>query len=640
MCGIAGYVQVTTKDGGSPAFEAALRNLRHRGPDDVGSEHIACGGAKVGLGHTRLSIIDLSTGGHQPMHTSDGALTIVFNGEIYNYRELLASVGVSFNSESDTEVLLKAWAHWGSAALPRLVGMFAMAILDAKAATLTLVRDAFGIKPLFVAKTAWGWCFASELPACVLLRNGGAELNLQRAADYLLHGDYDSNDDSFIAGVSQLAPGHLQVISLTSGDTVEHRRWWTPSVVEQGRPRLEDAAAQLRELFLDSVRLHLRSDVPLGAALSGGIDSSAVVYAMRRLEPDTPINTFSFVARGSNVSEESWIDTANAGVTAKAHRVEVDPSEMARDLDDMIVAQGEPFGSTSIYAQYRVFKLARDTGIKVTLDGQGADELLGGYFGYPGQRIQSLLDQGQFLAAWSFLDKWSDWPGRERKQALRSAAGQYLHGGAYQTLLRAWRKQFRVTPHWLDAGQLEEQSVRLAFPRQVPAPCPPGRRMVAELALSATQRGLPALLRHADRNSMHFSIESRVPFLTPQLATFLFGLPEDYLVSKEGRTKHIFRMAMRGIVPDEILERRDKIGFATPEQEWLRSLSAQAREWLQDARSIPFLRVAPMLVEFDAMLAGKQPFRWQAWRWINFCRWYVKVFVPLQSCRSSTGAAT
>ncbi|MFN9030970.1 MAG: asparagine synthase (glutamine-hydrolyzing) [Betaproteobacteria bacterium] len=635
MCGLAGFATLGSADRTARLLDEALTRLHHRGPDDRGSHHIQCGHAAVGLGHTRLSIIDLSSGGHQPMQTQDGRLSVVFNGEIYNYKELraeLAADGLSFRSESDTEVLLQGWIRWGKDVLPRLVGMFAFAIVDTRSRTLSLARDPFGIKPLFVARAAWGWCFASELPACVALRNSGAELNLQRTTDYLLHGDYDSSEDTFIAGIHHLAPGHLQTISLDDCSIVEHRRWWAPDIVQQGRPRLADAAEQLRALFIDSVRLHLRSDVPLGAALSGGIDSSAVVYAMRKLEPDAPLHTFSFIARGSMVSEENWIQAANAGVTATPHRVEIDPSEMARDLDDVILAQGEPFGSTSIYAQYRVFKLAREAGIKVTLDGQGADELLGGYIGYPGPRIQSLLDRGDIVGAWSFLKHWSQWPGRERDYAVRATVGQYLQGPVYQTLRRLkWRKAALMTPMWLDGEQLKERGVQLGFPRQLPDPWPRGRRMTAELALSATRRGLPALLRHADRNSMRFSIESRVPFLTQQLATFLFSLPEDYLVSPEGRTKHIFRIAMRGIVPDEILERRDKIGFATPERDWLLALSGQAREWLQDAQLVSFLRLPPMLREFDAMLAGQVPFSWQAWRWINFCRWYVRVLQPLSA---------
>jgi asparagine synthase (glutamine-hydrolysing) len=635
MCGIAGYWAGSATLQELPDLDAALDRLAHRGPDDKGIERRAGPWGEIALGHTRLSIIDLSAAGHQPMHTTDRQAAIVFNGEIYNYRELrseLVREGHSFTSESDTEVLLHAWRHWGEDCLRRLIGMFAFVIADFEGRTLTLVRDPFGIKPLYFAKTSWGLCFASELPACVALRSEGAALDHQRAHDYLVHGDYDSNERTFVEGIRQLAPGTLQVLDLASGRLLEARRWWSPDVRMLPKPRFDDAADQLRQMFLDSVRLHLRSDVPLGAALSGGIDSSAVVYAMRHLEPDAPLHTFSFVAHGSPVSEEVWINTANAGVRATAHQVIVEPHEMARDLDDMIVAQGEPFGSTSIYAQYRVFRRARDAGITVTLDGQGADELLGGYFGYPGHRVRSLLDHGRFVAAWSFLRQWSHWPGRQLSDGLHASLGQCMQGPAYEMLRKLkWKKAAVVHPDWLDVDQLREQGVRLAFPRQAPDPCPRGRRLAAELCLSATRRGLPALLRHADRNSMRFSVESRVPFLTPQMASFLFSLPEEFLVSDEGRTKHVFRAAMRGIVPDAILERRDKIGFATPERDWLLALGSRARDWMREAQFVPFLRPDPMIECFDAMMAGRVAFSWQAWRWINFCRWYTQVFQPLSS---------
>jgi asparagine synthase (glutamine-hydrolysing) len=635
MCGIAGYWLRNPSNRNRPGIESALRKLAHRGPDDRGIEQWAGPWGEVGFGHTRLSIIDLSSGGHQPMPTTDGRAALVFNGEIYNYRELraeLSTAGEAFGSESDTEVLLHAWMRWGSSCLSRLIGMFAFGVADFHAGTLTLARDPFGIKPLYSARTQWGFCFASELPACVALRGEGAELNHQRAYDCLLHGDYDSNESTFVEGIRQLAPGTLQVLDLKTGHILEERRWWAPDIEERARPQFDDAAEQLRHLFMESVRLHLRSDVPLGAALSGGIDSSAVAYAIRRIEPDLPLHTFSFVAVGSPVSEESWIDAANAGIGAIAHRVVVEPSEMARDLDDMILAQGEPFGSTSIYAQYRVFRLARETGITVTLDGQGADELLGGYVGYPGQRVQSLLDGGHLLAACSFLREWSRWPGRDMSYGIRSTIAQYMQGPLYESLRKLkWRKAKVLPPDWLDTDYLRERGVRLAFPRQLPDPWPRHRRLAAELALSATRRGLPALLRHADRNSMRFSVESRVPFLTPQLASFLLGLPEDYLVSPEGRTKHVFRAAMRGIVPDAILERRDKIGFATPEKEWLQALGNTSREWIREAHLVPFLRTDPMLQGFEAMLQGRLAFSWQAWRWINFCRWYTKVLQPLSS---------
>ena len=630
MCGIAGYWVAPRHGRALPDLDEALARLAHRGPNDRGSERHAGAWGEMGLGHTRLSIIDLSSGGHQPMHSRDGRYAIVFNGEIYNYRELraeLVAAGHEFVSQSDTEVLLAAWAHWGTGCLTRLVGMFAFVIAEQARGTLTCVRDGFGIKPLFISQHSWGFCFASELPAAVALRGEGAKLNLQRAYDYLVHGDYDSRESTFVEGITQLSPGTLQVLDMHSGELAAPVRWWKPAVHQTSRLSFADAAEHLRQLFLDSVRQHLRSDVPLGVALSGGIDSSSVVCAMRRVEPDAPIHTFSFIAKNSPVSEEQWVQLVNGHVGATPHSVVVEPQDLARDLDDMILAQGEPFGSTSIYAQYRVFQLARESGITVTLDGQGADELLAGYQGYPGKRMHSLLDDGSLLRSASFLYRWAQWPGRSLSYGIKASLAEHVDGSFYPAL-RALAGD-RMRPDWLDSQQLAERGVRLAFPRQVPDASPRGRRLAAELAFSATRRGLPALLRHADRNSMRFSVESRVPFLTTQLAEFLLSLREDYLVSPQGETKCIFRAAMRGIVPDAILDRRDKIGFATPEIDWLSSLSGPAREWIGDAAGIAFLKPTRMLQEFDQVLAGQTRFTWQAWRWINFCRWHTSVFQPM-----------
>jgi asparagine synthase (glutamine-hydrolysing) len=629
MCGIAGYWSRPGAPDRVPHLEAALRRLTQRGPDDRGAEHWRAGWGEVGLGHTRLSIIDLTAGGHQPMHSGDGRYSLVFNGEIYNYRELreeLAAAGHVFRSQSDTEVLLAAWAAWGEACLPKLLGMFAFVVLDRLVGTLTCARDAFGIKPFYYAETATGFCFASELPAAVVLRGTGAALNLQRAYDYLAHGDYDSTDQTFIDGIRQLEPGKVFILELNGGRPGTSRDWWSPQVASVADIGLTEAASELRRLFLESVSQHLRSDVPLGAALSGGVDSSAVVCAMRHLEPDAPIHTFSFVAKDSPLSEEDWVDAVNAQVGATAHKVFVEPDELARDLDDMILAQGEPFGSTSIYAQYRIFKAAREAGITVTLDGQGADELLGGYNGYPGKRVHSLLDQGRLGDAASFLRRWTAWPGRPLRHGLKLVVADYVNGDIYQRLRQLAGSDMR--PSWLDWRQLEERGVRLQFPRILPddVPC---RRLMAELAISASRRGLPALLRHADRNSMHFSVESRVPFLTTRLADFLFMLPEEYLISPQGETKHVFRKAMRGIVPDAVLDRRDKIGFATPEQQWLVHLGEQARDWLREDTGLDFLHAPHMLEAYDRMLSGVSAFSWQAWRWINFCRWHLTVFKPL-----------
>ena len=434
-----------------------------------------------------------------------------------------------------------------------------------------------------------------------------------------MHGDYDSGPRTFLDGVFHLQPGHLLRLDISSGRLGEPVRWWHPRIVERRDLGFAEAVEQLRERFLDSIRLHLRSDVPLGAALSGGIDSSAVVCAMRHVAPDLPINTFSYIARGSAVSEEVWVDRINQCVGAVPHKVEVNASELANDLDDMIETQGEPFGSTSIYAQYRVFRMAKEHGVTVTLDGQGADEMLAGYNGYPGQRIRSLIEKGCLAEAWHFMNEWAKWQGRSRREAAKRAVGEVTDGFLYNALRRL--NGMQNVPRWINPGVLEEKGVICRFPRPRSSQKETGRRVMAELALSLSRRGLPALLRHGDRNSMRFSVESRVPFLTLDIVSLLLSLPEDYLISRNGETKHIFRAAMRGIVPDEILDRRDKVGFATPEQEWLLGMAETARAWLREGLDVPFLGQDEVLKEFDLIASGRKPFSWKVWRWINFARW-------------------
>lgn len=625
MCGIAGLF-INNSRPGSHHFDKVLDLLSHRGPNQKSQINFKENGGMVWLGHTRLSVIDVTNRGNQPMTSGDGRFVLVYNGEIYNYRELrveLIALGRQFVSASDTEVLLQAWEQWGAAVLPRLVGMFAFVIYDRLLGKMHGARDAFGIKPLYISEDRGSFRFASEIAALLSLHGPSLELNWQTAYDYLAHGFYDAGEKTFFNGVHALSPGFSFCYDTSNGELVKFS-WWKPSIAPVRKLSIDDAAQELRRLLLDSVRLHLRSDVPLGAALSGGLDSSAIVGCMRYLEPDARLNTFSFIAPGSNISEEFWVDLVNKKAGAVAHKLEIAPRELASDLDDMIAAQGEPFGSTSIYAQYRVFRLAREHGMTVTLDGQGADELCGGYVGYPGPRIRSLLDEGHWGQAADFLHAWGQWGGRRPMDGLKAAVAEFTGDRAYQLLRRINGAQ--VLPSWLDGNLLREAGVTPRFPRPRPDVTAPGRRMCAELARSLHGVGLPGLLRHGDRNSMRFSIESRVPFLTTALADFLLTLPEEYLVAPNGETKHLLRRAMRGLVPDEVLNRRDKIGFATPERDWLMKMAPQVREWLREPLNLPFLRQDEMLKAFDQVVSGKRPFNWQVWRWINFTRWHARQF--------------
>ncbi|MGB6082523.1 MAG: asparagine synthase (glutamine-hydrolyzing) [Xanthobacteraceae bacterium] len=623
MCGIAGGYWTVPPADINDRLSSALLAMRHRGPNDQGAEIFSVARSTLALGQTRLSIIDLSLSGHQPMWSPDRRYLIVFNGEIYNYRELrteLAAEGVCFLSDSDTEVLLHAWIRWGAACLPRLVGMFAFVVADLEAGSLVCVRDAFGIKPFYYSSSAESFLFASEQPALLSLRKSPVRADLQRAYDYLVHGDYDSNSRTFIGDVNHLQPGHLLEADLKTGRLAKLRCWWRPDIAERTDLSFAQATDAVREMFLDNVRFHLRSDVPLGAALSGGIDSSAVVCAMRQVEPQAPIHTFSYIASGTPLSEESWVDLVNAHVGAIGHKVTATATDLARDLDEMIQAQGEPFGSTSIYAQYRVFQLARENNMTVMLEGQGADELLAGYWGYPGYRMRSLMEHGSFAAMHRFACEWGAWPGRSYRRALMYFGAQMLPQAAYKSARCLLGRSAK--PNWLKADLFADAGVRLEESRWLGSSAGKGRRLSERLTYEAQERVLPSLLRHGDRNAMHFSIEGRVPFLTNGLAGLLLSLPENYLISDKGETKSVFRCAMRGIVPDAILDRKDKIGFATPERDWFVSIAPTMRSWLSNAQEVPFLNQDALLAAFDGTIAGRTSFSWQVWRWVNYVRWY------------------
>ncbi|WP_323017822.1 asparagine synthase (glutamine-hydrolyzing) [Castellaniella sp.] len=622
MCGVLGAFLRKGLPNQDVRIRSALRALQHRGPDDSGAESFPYLDGCLILGHTRLSIIDLSDAGHQPFHSADGRYVIIYNGEIYNYRELrseLTSLGYVFRTESDTEVLLTAWTAWGRDCLCRLIGMFSFAVLDRQEVALTCVRDAFGIKPLFYTEEDGNFIFSSEIRALTALKLHKAEVNWQRSYDYLVHGEYDNSEETFFADVKQLPSGHFMTLDLTEGAAPVLSKWWAPQITERIDLSPGEAAERIRECFLNSVRLHLRSDVALGVALSGGIDSSAVACAMRYVDPQMPINTFSFVARGSPVDEERWVDIVNQKIQAKAHKLVIAPGELVRDIDDLIHAQGEPFGSMSIYAQYRVNQLASSSGVRVTLDGQGADEILGGYTGFPGERAHSLLDERRLGAALSFIGSWAKWPGRSKASGLRALLAELSTGSVHE--LMRWAAGMNRVPSWVIQDTVDEMNIAHRVGRFRSGSSASGRRMVAQMANMLTKHGLPALLRHGDRNSMRFSVESRVPFLSVELVELMLSMPENYLVSARGETKHIFREAMRGIVPDEVLFRKDKIGFEPPEKEWILSIAGKVREWLSEDVSIPFIHRDVLLTQFDEVVAGRRPFTWQVWRWINFYRW-------------------
>lgn len=623
MCGILGCIVDEVTPDLRQRIRSAVSALEHRGPDGYGKEELALDEQQLIFCHLRLAIIDLTQGGHQPKYSSNDALLITFNGEIYNYKELrqeLRTLGFSFKTESDTEVLLACWLQWGPDCVTRLRGMFAFAIYDKRNKKLSLVRDGFGIKPLFYCLHKKSIYFSSEIPTLLKLLPFRPKHDAKTAYEYLIKGTYDGGEATFFNGILQLPPGHMLQVNVARLDNPEVHRWWYPSVSEKKSISFNEAVEQFRELLLDSIRLHMRSDVPMGAALSGGVDSSSIVCAMRYLDPKMRIDTFSFVARGSEVNEEKWVDAVNDFAGAFAHKVEATPLQLSADLDDLIRTQGEPFCGTSIYAQYCVYKSARENGVTVTLDGQGADELLGGYNGYPNARVRSLIDCGDWQALITFISQWSKWPNRSLNEGLRIGLAEMLPL-QIRSLIRDFRGQKELP--WIKKREFEQAGVGLGKAQDFSSgkDSTRGRSLVAALRRNLCNDGLVALLRHGDRNSMRWGVESRVPFLTTDLAEFCLTLPEHYLVSPTGETKHILKAAMRGIVPDAILDRRDKIGFATPEQEWFRQLGATALKWIEAADQIPFLDAGQAKREVELIAGGHKQMSPETWRLINYCRW-------------------
>lgn len=620
MCGLVGVVGRPLASA-SDLIAASCSDLRHRGPDGSGQETVRLSAGDAVLGHTRLSIIDLDERGLQPMWSADRRFCLVYNGEVYNYRELrarLEGLGHRFRTATDTEVLLAAWVEWREAALPLLTGMFAFAVVDVEEGRVTLARDAFGIKPLFFSVQQGRLFFASEIPALRRLLPEPLDLDQQTVFDYLRFGRYDASSATFLDEVSRVEAGHHMTFDVAAGRLGPSARWWWPSVEERTDLSFDEAASEFRERFLESVRLHLRSDVPLGAALSGGLDSSSIVSAMRHLEPGRPIHTFSFVAPGTAVDEEPWVDLVNEHVGAVGHKVRVEAGDVLRDFDDMLAAQGEPFGSSSIYAQYAVYRAFREHGVTVSLDGQGADELLGGYHGYPGFRLRSLLARHEYTAAARFLARWSRWPGRTGRRALLELGGVLTPTGLRSTALRAIGQS--EIPGWIDADALEGIDVPWR-PKSEIGRENSTRSLAAFLRSELSGGGLESLLRHGDRNSMRWSVESRVPFLTPGLAEFVLRLPEDYLVGSDGSTKRLLRSAMRGILPEAVARRRDKIGFEAPEAALIGGIANPRERWLEGLRSLPFVNASIVEQRVDAVLTGRTRYSSQVWRWITLGRW-------------------
>jgi asparagine synthase (glutamine-hydrolysing) len=626
MCGIYGSI-------GFAPDQSRIDVVAHRGPDGRGWQEFASPAGLVALGHRRLAIIDVSDAGLQPMADPSGRYHLVFNGELYNYLELreeLKGRGEIFQTETDSEVLLRAYAVWGEAALDRFRGMFAFLIWDQAKKRLFVARDRFGIKPLYMLANTHGVAFASEIKQLLGLPGLSGRMNLARVYDFLSSGIADHTAETMFDGVMQLRGGECAVVEASRTGPVEARvrRWY--AIMDPNRHLAvseDEAAERFRELLTDAVRIHLRSDVPVGSCLSGGLDSSSIVCLMTRMlgprNGGASVNTVSACYSEKSVDEKPFMDAVVAHTHAKPHYIFPRPEDVFARASDITWHQDEPFGSTSIFAQWCVFEEAKRTGIKVMLDGQGADEQLAGYHAWYWYYMSDLARRRRFAMLSRTIIERHRFHGISLTSQIQQFVVPLLPTSLQKFLRRQHQAVFRH--NWLQSDVFAEIAT-------LPGPVqrgtdelglPPVTDVASACFAFTFALNLQQLLHWEDRNSMAHSIEARVPFVDHPLVEFSLALGGSHKIVA-GDTKRVLRRAMSGILPDAVRDRRDKLGFTTPEQIWFRG---PLKNLMVDGVEATLSRF-PGLLNDDGtralstdMLEGRIPVDFSLWRIVNLGMW-------------------
>jgi asparagine synthase (glutamine-hydrolysing) len=568
MCGFAAVM----RSDGEPVDPDVLRRMTdvifHRGPDDEG-HHVE---GPVGFGFRRLAILDLSAAAHQPMFSEDGNLVLVFNGEIFNYVELrrtLESLGHRFRSSGDTEVLLRAYQEWGRECLPKLNGMWAFLIYDRRERTVFGSRDRFGIKPLYRYSSGEAVLLGSEIKCILASGLHDGEPNWSLISRYLTGGSLDQLDrgvDTFYRGIQEVPPGSGFDID-ASGRWREWRYWNLEELPELSVP---DAVATFGELLRDAVRLRMRSDVPVGVSLSGGLDSTAIISLMAELRQAAgadaaPLEAFSFVT--PEFDESAFIAATIRATGASFNPVEISPISLWEKLDRVLWYHDEPVHSLNALISYEIYGMAARRGVKVMLSGSGADETIGGYPSYFRDYWYTLLRRGNVVGAWRQMSEriavdGGGGPARPFMRLLRHAAQtEARRSAAYRSVAQRRREGELKSHPWFDPALLDH----------VPTRDEPFRDLTLDAQLRAATEiaPLPFYLRLEDRNSMAHSVEARVPFLDYRLVQLLFQLPAEWKLRGKWN-KYVLRESMRGIMPEVVRARVDKMGFPIPAAEWFR----------------------------------------------------------------------
>lgn len=605
MCGICGQYNFNGAFVSEDIIRKMMKKMRHRGPDDHG---VFIKGP-IGLGIVRLSILDLSSAGHQPLHDDSGRYTIAFNGEIYNYielREELQSKGYTFHSKTDTEVLLKAYINWGESFMHRLNGMFAFVIFDKMTNTLFGARDRFGVKPFYYTITDSYFRFASDIVPLAEVTEKKLNAEYQSIFDFLVFNRTDQSEKTFFREVKKLQHGHC--FSIKDGNF--NIKQWYNLRSESKIPFINPE--EYLEFLSSSISLRLRSDVPVGVCLSGGLDSSSITSLLIKKFNLSNIKTFSAVYNKEYWGDESEYIEEYRHELKNMHSTTPTAETLINDLDIFIQAHSEPVPTTSAYAQYKVMELAKSK-VVVTLDGQGADEQLGGYHYFFGVLFKDLFLKNEIQKLCNEL--YCYWEKHHSFVGIHSFMYYLLpdwaktfvkvnhHNSLTNDFIKKYKDESRITDHLFSMKDL------------------------SEALFDHFEYKLEHLLKWNDRNSMWFSIESRNPFLDYRLVEHSLASPAQTKISN-GSTKYILREAMKGIVPEKIRLRKDKIGFSTPDNDWFRT--EKFRNFIPDIIESDSFRARGIINKVKAMelyrqhLNGKINISGEIWKWINLELWFRK----------------
>ena len=609
MCGISIVINKNNTQVEPAMIKRMNDKVIHRGPDDEGYYY----GNNFAFGHRRLSIVDTSAAGHQPMQK--GADCIVFNGMVYNYIELrdeLNKEGYSFSSGTDTEVILAAYQHWKTAAFAKFNGMWAIGIYDDAAQTIVLCRDHFGIKPLYYTTTANYFAAASEIKQFMVLPGFEPVLNNEVALNFLANGSLNYSDNSFFKEVQTIRPGHYLQYNLHTHQIAVHEWYNLQTAVVPVKDNFEKAAETVKELFHSSITLRMRADVKLGSCLSGGIDSSAIVTAVHAQQTaNSYFTTFTSCYQNKQYDEQQYSDIVARQTGFAAVKLFPDLQQLftAGHLDTMLYHQDQPFSSASHYSEFNVFKAASENNMKVMLDGQGADEYLCGYPDFFTAYIRELIvhakiKQGVEAICLKGFNEEGSW--KLIKVLFKSIL-------LYPMVERAKRILSKPLYPWMSEESKKNLSNKLANFK--------GKSVLALSMQQMVYSSIPYQLHSEDRNSMLFGIESRLPFLDHRLVEYSMGLPADFKIS-QGYSKYILRQALPEL-PEPVRWRKDKLGFAAPDKEWVKENAVLIRTELQDAVKKTNFFSGELVSRFDKFTAGKlgyEPIYFRAMALNRFCK--------------------